>query len=148
MSEIHSKMNRAMTVEQFTQVVDAILEGKYSWACVLILRYAGYNPLHYIPYRTYNRLTKENELNRDRSRNGNTNIAIVPINKSAKTSTGEALHEIKDLSCLEVLHDSQMVEEYRIKGGDRLSWQSQCHFAFKAVGATALQKLKGVKVLN
>lgn len=52
-------MNRAMTPEQFVQVVDAILAGKYSWACVLILRFAGYNPLHYIPYRTYNRLMKE-----------------------------------------------------------------------------------------
>ncbi|MGF1534997.1 MAG: HetP family heterocyst commitment protein [Elainellaceae cyanobacterium] len=51
--------DRAMTSEQFTQVVEAILDGKYSWACVLILRFAGYNPLHYIPYRTYNRLMKE-----------------------------------------------------------------------------------------
>ncbi len=49
-----------MTPEQFNQVVEAILSGKYSWACVLILRFAGYNPLHYIPYRTYNRLMKEN----------------------------------------------------------------------------------------
>lgn len=48
-----------MTEEQFTQVVDAIVSGKYSWACVLILRFAGYNPLHYIPYRTYNRLMKD-----------------------------------------------------------------------------------------
>jgi len=55
-----SKMDRAMSPEQFNQVVDAILAGKYSWACVLILRFAGYNPLHYIPYRTYNRLMKEN----------------------------------------------------------------------------------------
>lgn len=55
-----SKLDRVMTPEQFTQVVEAILAGKYSWACVLILRFAGYNPLHYIPYRTYNRLMKEN----------------------------------------------------------------------------------------
>jgi hypothetical protein len=55
-----SKMDRVMSPEQFNQVVDAILAGKYSWACVLILRFAGYNPLHYIPYRTYNRLMKEN----------------------------------------------------------------------------------------
>lgn len=56
----NAKVDRAMTTEQFTQVVEAILDGKYSWACVLILRFAGYNPLHYIPYRTYNRLMKEN----------------------------------------------------------------------------------------
>jgi hypothetical protein len=49
-----------MNPEQFERVVTAILEGKYSWACVLILRFAGYNPAHYIPYRTYKRLIKSN----------------------------------------------------------------------------------------
>jgi hypothetical protein len=49
-----------MTEEQFCQVVEAIINGKYSWACLLILQFAGYNPLHYIPYRTYNRLMKDN----------------------------------------------------------------------------------------
>lgn len=51
---------RTMTSQQFDQVVKAIIEGRYSWACVLILRFAGYNPAHYIPYRTYRRLIKEN----------------------------------------------------------------------------------------
>jgi hypothetical protein len=55
-----TRRDKAMTPEQFTQVVEAIVEGKYSWACVLILRFADYNPLHYIPYRTYKRLLKEN----------------------------------------------------------------------------------------
>lgn len=59
-SSLNSKREKVMTPEQFNQVVEAILSGKYSWACVLILRFAGYNPLHYIPYRTYNRLMKEN----------------------------------------------------------------------------------------
>ena len=48
-----------MSEEQFNQVINAILAGKYSWACVLTLQFAGYDPLHYIPYRTYNRLMKE-----------------------------------------------------------------------------------------
>jgi len=52
---------KAMDVEQFEQVVKAIVEGRYSWACVLILRFAGYNPAHYIPYRTYKRLVKDNK---------------------------------------------------------------------------------------
>jgi len=52
--------NKAMSPDQFDQVVRAILEGKYSWACVLILKFAGYNPAHYIPYRTYKRLIKNN----------------------------------------------------------------------------------------
>ncbi|MCU0550181.1 MAG: HetP family heterocyst commitment protein [Leptolyngbya sp. Prado105] len=52
--------NKVMSPEQFKQVVEAITEGRYSWACVLILRFAGYNPIHFIPHRTYSRLMKEN----------------------------------------------------------------------------------------
>ncbi|SKB15164.1 conserved hypothetical protein [Planktothrix sp. PCC 11201] len=59
----NSKVAKAMSEEQFEQIIDAILSGKYSWACVLILRFAGYNPLHYIPYRTYNRITKDHNSN-------------------------------------------------------------------------------------
>jgi hypothetical protein len=56
------KRNKVMSPEQFKQVVEAITEGRYSWACVLILRFAGYNPIHFIPHRTYSRLLKENRL--------------------------------------------------------------------------------------
>lgn len=59
LSNVNNTLNKAMTEEQFTQIVDAIINGKYSWACVLVLKFAGYNPLHYIPYRTFNRLIKE-----------------------------------------------------------------------------------------
>jgi hypothetical protein len=52
--------DRVMRPEQFEQVVAAIASHKYSWACVLILQFAGYNPLQYIPYRTYNRIVREN----------------------------------------------------------------------------------------
>ncbi|KAI9133750.1 HetP family heterocyst commitment protein [Acaryochloris sp. CCMEE 5410] len=54
--------DKQITYEQFNQVIEAILMGKYSWACVLMLRFVGYNPLHYIPYRTYNRLIKKESL--------------------------------------------------------------------------------------
>lgn len=56
----YRQTSRTMDVEQFNQVVQAVLEGKYSWGCLLVLRFAGYNPVHYIPYRTYKRLVKEN----------------------------------------------------------------------------------------
>lgn len=56
----HTNIYKAMTDEQFNQVINAVLDGKYSWACALVLRYSGYNPLDYIPYRTYYRLSKEN----------------------------------------------------------------------------------------
>lgn len=49
-----------MKSEHFNRIIEAILAGRYSWACVLILQFGGYNPLQYIPYRTYNRLVKEN----------------------------------------------------------------------------------------
>ncbi|ACC80231.1 heterocyst differentiation protein [Nostoc punctiforme PCC 73102] len=57
---ISSNLDTTVKAQQFDKVVEAIIAGKYSWACVLMLRFAGYNPLHYIPYRTYNRLLKEN----------------------------------------------------------------------------------------
>ncbi|MBD2296054.1 HetP family heterocyst commitment protein [Anabaena sphaerica FACHB-251] len=49
-----------ITPEELNQIMEAIADGRYSWACVLILRFIGYNPLHYIPQRTYSRLMKEN----------------------------------------------------------------------------------------
>ena len=63
----NTKIDKVMTEEQFNQIVEAILLGKYSWACVLILRFAGYNPLHYLPYRTYKRLMKDNSQTKNTS---------------------------------------------------------------------------------
>ncbi|MBD2456549.1 HetP family heterocyst commitment protein [Nostoc sp. FACHB-87] len=48
-----------ITPEQLEQVIEAISDGRYSWGCVLILRFIGYNPLHFMPQRTYSRLIKE-----------------------------------------------------------------------------------------
>ncbi|WP_156119670.1 HetP family heterocyst commitment protein [Leptolyngbya sp. KIOST-1] len=62
--------NRDMSAEQLDQIVTAIVEGKYSWACVLILRCAGYNPADYMPYRTYKRLVKENRTQPANAQNG------------------------------------------------------------------------------
>ncbi|HIK08661.1 MAG TPA: HetP family heterocyst commitment protein [Oscillatoriaceae cyanobacterium M33_DOE_052] len=63
MSQLFSikKVEKSISAEQIQQIVGAIQERKYSWACVLMLRSAGHNPLQYIPYRTYNRLRKQNE---------------------------------------------------------------------------------------
>ncbi|BAT54242.1 heterocyst formation protein HetP-like protein [Nostoc sp. NIES-3756] len=56
-----SSFQNTITTEQLNQVIEAITEGRYSWACVLMLRFVGYNPLHFIPQRTYSRLLKENK---------------------------------------------------------------------------------------
>ncbi len=51
-----------MNKKQIEEIVKTILARKYSWACVLILRFHGYDPVDYIPYRTYIRLLKENYM--------------------------------------------------------------------------------------
>lgn len=56
----HKQLGNLLTKEQLEQVMEAILAGKYSWACFLMLRFIGYDPLQYLPYRTCNRLIKEN----------------------------------------------------------------------------------------
>jgi len=98
-----SKLDKAMNPEQFSQVVDAILEGKYSWACVLILRFAGYNPCHYIPRRTYNRLVKEN-LQAQQQRGSIT----------ATQTTSAHRDRVPDLAYLEEALNDQYTQ---IKGG-------------------------------
>ncbi len=86
-SGISSNFSKPMNPQQFDQIVEAILAGKYSWACVLMLRIVGYNPLHYIPYRTYNRLLKEN------TRNQNIKNESSNINPSSR-----CLSKIKDIA--------------------------------------------------
>jgi len=61
--ELSSSKNNTHTVitpEQLNELIETIADHRYSWACVLMLRFLGYNPLHYIPQRTYSRLIKEN----------------------------------------------------------------------------------------
>ena len=60
-----SRLNIVISEEQLDQIFEAIVSGKYSWACVLMLRLAKCNPLDYIPSRTYSRLIKDNRINPD-----------------------------------------------------------------------------------
>lgn len=114
----NTKLNKAMNPEQFNQIVEAILAGKYSWACVLILRFAGYNPLHYIPYRTYNRLLKENCQN---GNSGHPKQGTIKSNEqdtehlSTCLSNQEKLSRIADLNYLEVVGE----KSNSIQGGHR-----------------------------
>lgn len=113
-SDLASRLDRAMTPEQFNQVVSAILDGKYSWACLLILQFAGYNPLHYIPYRTYNRLMKEN-TNAGRSRRSQPGepIAESPCPETESLSLQDCLSRLEDLGYLEPLEQ----EPSSVRGG-------------------------------
>ena len=118
----NTKFDKVMNSEQFTEVVVAIHEGKYSWACVLILRFAGYNPLHYIPYRTYNRLMKGNcqvnTLPKHRMQALNANHQY---SESNNTSSQKCLSKITDLAVVEEVVDNQ----HLLKNGGHLEhWLS------------------------
>lgn len=115
LSSTRTNQEPTINSEQFNQIVEAIAAGKYSWACVLILNFANYNPLHFIPYRTYKRLIKENRqstrLNRDDSK-------ITSDRASAKN----CLTQIQDLSYQEeIIHQKNQV----VGGNQEQSWEIQ-----------------------
>ena len=82
-----SSSQNTITTEQLNQVIEAITEGRYSWACVLILRFVGYNPLHFIPQRTYSRILKENR--EVTSNQANTAELKIPCGQAASTGVGK-----------------------------------------------------------
>ena len=67
---------------------------------------AGYNPLHYIPYRTYNRLLKENSQANKSPQHADESIKAVQESAGKKSDTNVAtncLGKIKDLTYLDVV---------------------------------------------
>jgi len=79
-----------MNKKQVEEVVEAILARKYSWACVLILRFHGYDPVDYIPYRTYIRLLKENYLSQRKETKDTTNKTV-----DIRTFKSSEIHLVK-----------------------------------------------------
>jgi hypothetical protein len=111
-SSSNHQYSNTMSEENFNQIIDAILDGKYSWACVLILKAAGYNPLHYIPYRTYNRLIKMNCTSSQSSDQ-------FPIQQKQQSNfktgqTNQAKPKIRDLNYIKTNSHKQ------VKGGTSL----------------------------
>ncbi|AFZ46621.1 HetP protein [Cyanobacterium stanieri PCC 7202] len=104
-----NQRTKSMTEEQFEEILNAILAGKYSWACVLILRVAGYNPLHYIPYRTYNRLIKDNRLATVRDKSSQNSSSLHQSN----SCSGKG--KIQDLDYLKEVNN----EEQKVMGGNK-----------------------------
>ena len=109
-SQSDSQLNKVMSDDQFNQVVDAILSGKYSWACLLILRFSGYNPLHYIPYRTYNRLMKTNREQQVQSSNSSakSDSSVASLNQKSARKLQDLYH-LEEIDC----------QSAKIKGGSR-----------------------------
>ena len=111
----NSQLDKVMTNDQFNQVVDAIISGKYSWACLLILRFAGYNPLHYIPYRTYNRLMKSN---RDIKPQSLEKTSVAGQNKLATSGASKkSAQKLRDLCYME---NAERTE--KVTGGRGFCW--------------------------
>lgn len=103
---ISSNLDKTVKAQQFDKVVEAILAGKYSWACVLMLRFGGYNPLHYIPYRTYNRLLKENSQADRTKQQQSENLKMLKHahdSQSDNNVPSSCLSKIKDVAYLEVV---------------------------------------------
>ena len=113
-----SQSNKVIDPGKFEQIVSAISSGKYSWACLLILRFTGYNPLHYIPYRTYSRLMKNNSqkssLNQLQENYVNQKSLV---DRSEKVAPNQPSYKINDLSYSEVLSEP---EKEPVKGGNRV----------------------------
>jgi hypothetical protein len=110
-----ASVNKSINHEQLNQIIEAILAGKYSWACFLLLRCTGYDPLQYIPYRTYNRLLKENCCVGNSSRQTNDRIKTesqVSENNFSSTPS-QGLSKIKDLGYLEVVGK----QKAQVRGG-------------------------------
>lgn len=79
-----------MNKKQVEEVVETILARKYSWACVLILRFHGYDPVDYIPYRTYIRLLKENYLPQNKETKDTANKSV-----DIRTFKSNEMHLVK-----------------------------------------------------
>lgn len=100
-----TKLDKVMDPEQFNQIIDAILEGKYSWACVLILRFSGYNPLHFIPYRTYNRLTKDHCSPCKAPSRSDKDLTKAAEPACEHSTSQQSLSQIKELDYQEVVNE-------------------------------------------
>ena len=139
-SDSESKLDKAMTVEQFNQIVEAILAGKYSWACVLILRFAGYNPLHYIPYTTYIRLAKENQQQQAKNpiKSLKTKERYSQPEDQRKFAQGD-LGQLTDLKYLEKIKEKNAI--IRGGNGDRPIVRS-LSFNLKGIGDGLRSRIK------
>jgi hypothetical protein len=114
----------AITEEEVSQIIAAILDGKYSLACALLLRFCGYEPSDYIPYRTYIRLMKEVCQKQ-------TSLKLLDkentIRSPKRASGSQPKTKIKDLNHLEPVRDveTSIVGGYRLLCGHEAALSKQ-----------------------
>ncbi|MEQ9667333.1 HetP family heterocyst commitment protein [Coleofasciculus sp. G2-EDA-02] len=107
-----------LDAEKVSEITEAILDGKYSWACFLLLRDLGYEPSEYIAYRTYYRLIKEHrESLQDEEPEASTVIERdrqFTHSPAYDSSSRQNLTKIKDLAYLERVREQPV----RVRGGE------------------------------
>ncbi|MFW5779782.1 MAG: HetP family heterocyst commitment protein [Coleofasciculus sp.] len=148
-SDCNTGVATTLDAEKVSEITAAILEGKYSWACFLLLRDLGYEPSEYIAYRTYYRLIKEHreslednepEASATHQRDYAKHIGKAYRQSSHLPSYGstsrQKLTQIKDLAYLEKV-DNQPV---RVRGGEA----KQEFSALSPRFADFLSKISGV----
>jgi len=52
---------------QTAEIIAAIIDGEYSWACALYLQSIGCEPTAYMPHRTYTRILRKHYLQKSAS---------------------------------------------------------------------------------
>ncbi|PSN17991.1 hypothetical protein C7271_14845 [filamentous cyanobacterium CCP5] len=131
MSRNSEKAGNPMTQEQLTQIIEAILNGKYSWACALMLKFIGYDPMHYMPDRTLSRLVKENGFPGQATHKKPAKFAHSSSQKSVSDLGDRQSREFnekrfRDLSHFEPVSESSQM----IRGGNGYFWSQYSSEAF------------------
>ena len=105
-------LGKTLDPEKISLIEEAIRDHKYSWACVLMLRYLGLNPLEYIPSRTYCRLRRDNE------KMDSLNQATTDSLKQDREDAPKCLRKIKDLDYAKPLDSRTQL----VQGGSKEKW--------------------------
>jgi hypothetical protein len=100
---------RQLKSEEMDQILSAILSGKYSWACALILQFTGHEPLNYLPQRTYTRIMRENWY----APNHKKSAPPAPTNPYPNWHNHQSNRLLRDLD----YHDRADHEAERLQGG-------------------------------
>lgn len=135
MHQSNDRKSERVTQEQMAEIIGAILSGKYSWACVLMLTYLGYEPMHYLPDRTMSRLTKENGFPRQPLKSADKPTSIFSKKQDHRLedfNSSQRRGTLRDLSHLEPVGSSAKF----LTGGKRSSYPSyqlDCWTSFDAL---------------
>lgn len=117
-SDCKTEVATALDTEQLNEITEAILEGKYSWACFLLLRDVGYEPSEYIAYRTYYRLLKEHRESQPNKAPEASKVyqrdRQFHQSPTYNSSSRKHLSTIKDLAYLERVREQPV----RVRGGE------------------------------